>query len=1061
MNKLFWKRAGITAASVIGGAYIIFLASPLILNPIIDSYTPQIKNIIHQSTGLNSELVNVKVVTTPKLTAGLKVGAFSLLEPNNNKVFSANDFQVKMSLLPILTGNIRIDAVQLKNAEANILINPDGHFAIEKYFPANSEAAAPETKKEAGLPSYFKLSNHLPDIRVGGYDITVTDGVDKYTLSGSETTITDFILNKSIKVKASGKAVLKGKEQFNYNIKVLNKIMPDVELNDLVFNPAPAEEAPQEFEMPDIIGILKGIYANNLTADADVDLKIANDGINGHADITNISIINLPASSLNLKFKGEKIDILSDIYTAKNEVSKINGLVKTGKNPNIDLNIKSKVEIANILRIVKEIALIFDIKDLQTLSANGKLDADFSIKSNLKTVKSSGYLKVPSADVYYGLYKIGVDGINADVKLDNNNININNIGFTILNQPLKLYGTINSNAESDLHLAASNLSLKGLLVATGQASLMKDNQVNSGLISMNADIKGKLDKINPVIKLNLNNINIKNVPSNTSLIAPSTIVNITGTSLSGEANSTNIKVTNPCAKISIPSLKANISEKEILITPTPVTVEKINLNVSGKITNYLTEKIGLDFATTGDIKSKLTGNMNAAKQTLNLNYATTESSTIIIPMFDKSKMTFTGNLDITGSMMNPVIKGDVNIPSLAIPEIPVTMDNLDIKLNGHILNGKASVKKFTSGGIEAQNLTSDFSMKGEQFYLNNLKGDAFDGKIHGDIIYNIFNAKTSIKFAGEGLNAERAVFGCVGIKKAIYGTLGFDTTMNLKVVDYNEMMKSLKGNLNFNIKNGSFGSIGRLDSLLQANNIVTNSLLKNTTSTLVNNLALSETAKFEYINGHLSFNNGWANIDPIKSAGNSLAYFITGKYNLINGSTNITILGRLDAPVVAKLGPVGELSASKLLSYIPKFGTATAKIAEALTTNPKGENIAAIPALTNGSTNYKDFKVIFNGGLESTNSVKSFKWLTKIDTSAIETKDMKETIKDIKTSVTEDYKSTVKSVKDTVTSTKEDWNTTRDRFKNSAEELKNLFKKKETVPAETPVPEVPVENPQP
>ena len=249
--------------------------------------------------------------------------------------------------------------------------------------------------------------------------------------------------------------------------------MPDVELNDIVFTPQAQEETAQEFEMPDIIGILKGIYANNLTADADVNLLIERNNIKGNANFTNLSVINLPPSIVKLKFKGESIDIISDIYTAKNEVSKINGLIKTGKNPNIDLNIKSKVEISNILRIVKDVALIFDIRDLQTLSANGKLDADFSIKSNLKTVKSSGYLKIPSADVYYGLYKIGIDDINADVKLDNNNININNIGFTILDQPLKLFGTITGDAVSDLHLSAENLSLKGLLVAAGQASLKK------------------------------------------------------------------------------------------------------------------------------------------------------------------------------------------------------------------------------------------------------------------------------------------------------------------------------------------------------------------------------------------------------------------------------------------------------------------------------------------------------------------------------------------------------------------------------------------------------------
>ena len=51
----------------------------------------------------------------------------------------------------------------------------------------------------------------------------------------------------------------------------------------------------------------------------------------------------------------------------------------------------------NIIRILNAIALTFNIKDLQTLTANGKLDADFNIKSNLKTVNSSGYLKIPSA----------------------------------------------------------------------------------------------------------------------------------------------------------------------------------------------------------------------------------------------------------------------------------------------------------------------------------------------------------------------------------------------------------------------------------------------------------------------------------------------------------------------------------------------------------------------------------------------------------------------------------------------------------------------------------------
>lgn len=1060
MNKKLWAKAGMTITVALSATYLIFLASPFFVNPIINKYVPEITKSIKDITGLNSELEEVTFITTPKLTAGLKVKKFELLEPNNNKILEANNFRVKMSLLPIFAKKIEVDVVQLDHLSANILINKDGSFEVEKYIPQSNETE--EVEPMQALPLGLKLSNHLPNITIGSYDVTLTDGIDKYVVNGNKTEISDFILNKSIKVKASGNAVLKGREQFNYNVKVLNKIMPDMELNDLVFNPTENNIEKKEDVKIDIISILKGIYSNNLTAKADVNLVITNDGIKGFADLSNLSLINLPKSNLKLKFKDKNIDIDSNIYTAANESSKLNGIIKTGKNTKVDINLKSKVEIANILKIVKDIALIFNIKDLQTLSANGQLDADFNIKSDLKTVKSNGYLKIPNADVYYGLYKIGVDKINADVSLANNNINIKNLGFTILNQPLKLYGTVTSDAVSDLHLTANNLSLKGLLVAAGQAALMKDNQVNSGTVSMKADIQGKLDKINPVINLNLNNINIKNVPASTTVVAPSSTLNITsdGKTFGGQAKSSNIRIINPCATVSIPNIEGQIKENEIIISQTPVTIEKIKTTVSGKITNYLTEKIGLNFVTTGDIKSNLIGDVNIAKQTLNLTYATTEMSTIIIPMFDKSKMTFSGNIKIIDSMLNPVLKGNISIPSINIPEIPVSMTNTDIKLDGQILKGSGSVQKFTSGGIAAENLVGDFSLKGENFYLNNIKGTAFDGKIDGNIIYNVTNAKTNVDFSGSGLNADKAIYGAAGIKNALSGTLGFDTKLSLVAADYDEMMKSLKGNLNFTVKNGSFGEVGRLDKYLQANNIMTNVLLKSTITSIQNSIKVMDTAKFDYLEGKMTFKNGWADINPIKSSGRLLAYYITGRYNLLNGTTNVVVLGRMDAQLVAKLGPLGQLSANKLLSYIPKFGTATAKVVEALTTNPKGENTEAIPALTSGSTSYEDFKVVFNGGLESKSSVKSFKWLTTVDMSAIENKTLKDSVRDIKSSVGKDVtntvNSTVNSVKDVVSSskeqwntTKEDWNATKNQFKNSTEEIKNLFKKKNT--AVTPV----------
>ncbi len=1044
MNKNILKNFGIGVGSAILGAYALFLIAPFIVSPIANSYIPMINGEVKKATGLTSKIENFRIVTTPKLTVGATVGEFKLLTPDNQEIVEAENFQVKMSLLPLLRKRIEIDLVQVEDVDVKLALNNDGSFVLEKYLPTSTATPSDETTSAEPLvlPLGLRLSNQLPNIKIREYKINFVDSTnnDSYLIKGGKTEITDFVLNKHVKVLASGNMTLKGREQFVYNLKINNKIMPDLDLHELVFNPQPAENEGVKTEPVkiNVLNILKEIYSNKITAKVDTDLTLGTDSRNGYVNLTNLGIspngIYLPPGNTNLKFSGDKIDINSNLYTAQNEVSSISGIVRAGKKTNIDLNFKSAAELNNIIKIINAIAMTFDFDDLKTLSAKGKLDADFNVKSNLKNINSNGYLRIPDAQIRYGLYNVTIDDINADVVLDNNNINIKNVGFAILNQPLRFFGTIDKNAVTDLHLTANELSLKGLLVALGQAVLLKDNNV-AGTVSLNADIVGKLDKIKPTCKIRVNGVNIKNLPSNTTLSLPKTTVDILadGAKISGNAVSENAKIINPAATVTVPKLVANINESEIEITQTSVQIEKIMLNVAGKIKDYMTPKIGLDFVTTGDIKSTLKGGVNLNKGSLDLVFAAPQNSTIIVPMFDKSRLTFNGNIAITGNMMNPVLSGTVNVPTLSIPEIPVTMDNLVAKIHGTILNGKATVAKFTSGGIVAENLSTDFSLKGENFYLKNLTGTAFDGKIRGKIIYNLVNAKTSIDFKGEEMDVEKAIAGAVGLNGAMSGTLSFDTKMTLRVLDYNEMMKSLKGNLTFRVDNGAFGKIGRLENMLGASNIVGNAILKTTVSALSTIAGVKNSAVFDYITGEMTFDNGWANISSIKSTGKTLAYFVYGKYNLINGTTNVTILGRLHASVVSMLGPIGELSAEKLLGAIPKFGPLTAKFVGIMTTNPQGERVSEIPALSGGEALSSEFKVVFNGGIESASSVKSFKWLSTPDMSALEPVSVVDTVKSLKDTVNVDLSNTVKTTVDT-------FNTQKELLKNTAGELKNLFK---------------------
>ena len=97
----------------------------------------------------------------------------------------------------------------------------------------------------------------------------------------------------------------------------------------------------------------------------------------------------------------------------------------------------------------------------------------------------------------------------------------------------------------------------------------------------------------------------------------------------------------------------------------------------------------------------------------------------------------------------------------------------------------------------------------------------------------------------------------------------------------------------------------------------------------------------------------------------------------------------------------------------------TAVLIDSMTTDPENENVSNIPALSTGSEAYKDFKVEFNGGIDSANSVKSFKWLSDCDTSELD--------------VTSDFEAAKETIKNTVEDTKQ-------QLIDAKEGLKNLFK---------------------
>lgn len=423
--------------------------------------------------------------------------------------------------------------------------------------------------------------------------------------------------------------------------------------------------------------------------------------------------------------------------------------------------------------------------------------------------------------------------------------------------------------------------------------------------------------------------------------------------------------------------------------------------------------------------------------TLGLNYSISENSEIIIPSFDKSKVVVNGSTSIQGSMLNPILKGRFISPSISIPEVPVSMKDSIFSLDGPILKGSTTISEFVSGGIKASNVSSDFELKGNDFYLNNLKGSAFSGLFNGNVLYNLKTTLCKVVLNGSSMNALKAIEGAAGIKNALTGTLSFNSDINFKGVEYNDMMKSLKGNADFEIKNGVLANLGGLKTLLMAQNIVNNAILKQAADKVSTLSVVQQTSEFNYIKGNLSFNNGYAKLDEILMQGPKMAYYITGKFNLITGSIDAVILGRLSGDVVSVLGNIGNLASNKITSLIPGLGSLTSSIAKIMNESPKNVNISKIPELSVQSENNKEFKAVFQGGANSGSPVKSFKWINEIDTSSIEPTNAAATnSQNVKENIKQNVDNALNSVK---TNFSTGVTTSKDAINNTKEQAKELF----------------------
>ena len=188
--------------------------------------------------------------------------------------------------------------------------------------------------------------------------------------------------------------------------------------------------------------------------------------------------------------------------------------------------------------------------------------------------------------------------------------------------------------------------------------------------------------------------------------------------------------------------------------------------------------------------------------------------------------------------------------------------------------------------------------------LKNISGEMFNGKITGTINYNLFDENFDSKIMARGVSA-LPIFNIISNRKDnISGVLDFDT----KIKGNLSSKQSLNGDIKFIVHNGRMSSLGKLEHLLYAQNVVADNMLRTSLSVITKAITLKDTGLFKYLRGDVTLKDGIANIKMLQSQGPLMSMFIKGYYNPMDDYARLTVLGRLSDEIVSGWGAFGEFS---------------------------------------------------------------------------------------------------------------------------------------------------------
>lgn len=742
--------------------------------------------------------------------------------------------------------------------------------------------------------------------------------------------------------------------------------------------------------------IVNLILDNNALNIKDTKANVNNSSITASGSIDNNSNadIKIDFDELNLQslyqtFAPKELKKSYEITSAK-LTAHIN---IRGKLDNLNAELKTKLKNLNLNDAKKTMYLVNNEAQFNLLANSKEIKGDLLNNNlalsvpNLKTKIKINSIKVNIDDkniilnpfdlIYNDLSKINVKGsINnylqkpsIDILLDGK-ISTQNIAQTLGKEiayylnfkgsiPLKISikgddkkQDILAQIRADKNNYITFIDFNSLLnnPSTIQADIsIENNKIkikNSGLFKTTSDFSNNLEKIAD-FSADLENDHIKQISleilkeqnAKISIFKNSSLVLKGKMTLDGYIDNLNYKGNLKTRNISIPEL---LSKAEL-----------IDLNLSNKTALI-------------DIKK---ANINSSL--LDLSFKTNLTSLPIINLNDFNLKSDLIDVDKLMTVLNNLLK--------YTPTQTNSSKNSNAQANIPIyLTGKIDILKLISGTITINDIKSDLLIKNNNLYLNNLICNAFKGDIKGAVNMNLITQVIKAKLEGKNLDSNKLLVDCANLKNTISGLLNFNTDISIYGATYQEQMKSLKGNLNFEISNGVYGPFAKLENFFLAQNIIQNALLKNTITSMTAPLKAIDTTHFKKLAGSLSFNKGVAKLNPITSQGDMLCLLINGNLNLLNNNINASINSHLNYDLSDKIGILAQTNPKYLTNNPNNINYAYISLYTIFSQVVTNEVFNKIPSFTKEYDKNKTtkFQITLNGNLQKpTNLVKSFKWL--------------------------------------------------------------------------------------